>query len=229
MITVYAVKIDSEPDTISFRELLQKITPDKKKTFLKFHRKEDAYRSLYAELLIRYLLIQHHHFPHDTIKFHYTEYGKPYLQNNSNLHFNLSHSGQWVVCAISEKPVGIDIEKLSSIDLTIAEHVFSQAEMKHLFSLNENERISCFFSLWTLKESYIKMKGKGLSMELKEFSIFLKEENIFIENDDEKERVYFKQYTIDNEYAMAVCSLEQAFSAITMIDQKELTAFGLQL
>ena len=45
--------------------------------------------------------------------FTYTEHGKPYLSDYSDVHFNISHSGEYVVCSVSDKPVGVDIQKIS--------------------------------------------------------------------------------------------------------------------
>ncbi len=87
--------------------------------------------------------------------------GKPYIEN-IDIEFSISHSGNVVLCAISDKPVGIDIEKRRDININIAKRLFTVEEQKYIFCNNDflNER---FFELWTRKEAYAKMIGKGVS------------------------------------------------------------------
>lgn len=96
------------------------------------------------------------------------EYGKEYLKN-SDLHFNLSHSGDYVVCAVSDAEVGIDTEFLSDADLTVAEKCFTNYEYKMLQN-SQNIR-SDFFRLWTLKESFVKKIGMGMFFPFNSFSV----------------------------------------------------------
>ncbi len=57
------------------------------------------------------------------------EYGKANISNYENIHFNLSHSGKMVACAISDEEVGIDVEYNDpEIDLDIAKHYFNNSE-----------------------------------------------------------------------------------------------------
>lgn len=86
------------------------------------------------------------------------QHGKPYL-NNSSLRFNVSHSHQFAVIALTqETDIGVDIEQVREInDLpAIAKRVFSEQELK--LSQNNNG----FFRLWTRKEAVIKCTGEGL-------------------------------------------------------------------
>ncbi len=53
-------------------------------------------------------------------EFDYTEQGKPYILDYTNMHFNVSYSEEYVVCAVSDKPVGIDIQKISEYNPAVA-------------------------------------------------------------------------------------------------------------
>jgi len=109
------------------------------------------------------------------------DYGKPYIDNeeDNGLRFNLSHTQGLVACVIAYKrSVGIDVEKRRPLnDLEqLAQQVFSDQEMTGLLSIDcKQERVSCFFAYWTLKEAYIKARGIGLSLPLKEFSFSRKD------------------------------------------------------
>lgn len=94
------------------------------------------------------------------------EHGKPYLANHPELHFNLTHSGTFAVCTVSDTDCGVDIEQISGHHeiMAVANRFFSTKElMAMLMSPNQNE---AFCRLWTLRESYVKMRGKGFAIGL---------------------------------------------------------------
>lgn len=127
--------------------------------------KEDKILSLGAGILLKKACVDFNieNFDNDII---YNEKGKPFFKN-SQIKFNISHSDNLVALAISEKDVGIDVEFIKPVNQKLFDKVFSLKE-KQDFLLSEKEN---FFKLWTLKESYIKLLGKGLSMGLKSFQI----------------------------------------------------------
>lgn len=87
----------------------------------------DINRTLIGDLLIRSLICQKYKINNEEIKFIYNEYGKPFVQNFSDFHFNISHSGEWVVCATANSNVGIDIERVSDIEaLKLANEFFQR-------------------------------------------------------------------------------------------------------
>jgi 4'-phosphopantetheinyl transferase len=103
-------------------------------------------RGLFADLLVRKVLIEEFNLTNEEIHFSIDEYGKPYCEFINNFHFNVSHSGDWVVCAVDNKPIGIDIEKISKIDLDISKNFFSDKEHEDL--LLSNDPYDYFFTLW---------------------------------------------------------------------------------
>ena len=130
--------------------------------------------------------------------------GKPYLASGE-IFFNLSHSGDRVMCAVSDREVGCDVQQTGEINLKIADRFFSPDEKMFLDSItDENEKIDVFFRLWTLKESYIKMLGTGLKMPLKSFSVsFFDDVPVFAEK---KNKYRFKEYSTSDNYKYAVCT-----------------------
>lgn len=88
----------------------------------------------------------------------YGKNGKPEFEEDGgkNVHFNLSHSGEYVVCVVSDSCVGIDIEGKRPVKYGVAEHFFTDEE-------NENiKNDEHFFELWTFKEAYGKYTGDGI-------------------------------------------------------------------
>ena len=98
--------------------------------------------------------------------------GKPYYTGGEGYYFNISHCKDAVVVAVSECPVGVDVEGERNVKYRTAEKCCSLEEMAYVFgeeevdrSRSENlseEETARFLNLWTLKESYVKMTGRGL-------------------------------------------------------------------
>jgi 4'-phosphopantetheinyl transferase len=204
---VFALKITNKLNDFISKSLLSIIDEDKRERLLRFVFWQDMHRSLFADLLVRKIIIDTFNLANEEIYFSVNEYGKPYCEFLDDFHFNVSHSGDWVVCTIDKNPIGIDIEKISTIDLDISKNFFSDKEHEDL--MLSNDPFDYFFTLWSLKESYIKFIGKGLSHPLNSFSMKLLNNNkIYIESYNQiLENIYFKQYMIDDGYKMAVCSL----------------------
>jgi phosphopantetheinyl transferase len=101
----------------------------------------------------------------ENILFDYGKNGKPYLQNEKNLHFNISHSKDIAVLGIYYgSPIGIDVEFVDEkcdilplMDLFMHEH-----EKKWVW---ETDTLNRFFVIWTLKEAILKKTGVGISNE----------------------------------------------------------------
>ncbi len=93
--------------------------------------------------------------------------GKPYLEDHPEQYFSLSHSGGFAVCALSDMPVGVDVEQIKERDLSVATR-FSAWEREQLAASEDPKRL--FYRFWTARESALKLRGTGLS-ELKRVEI----------------------------------------------------------
>ncbi len=91
------------------------------------------------------------------------EYGKPCL-NDLPIHFNISHSGSIVACAVAQCELGLDIQKINHFNNKLAEKYFSEKECSLISSSYDKDGM--FTLLWAAKESYIKAQGKSLAKEL---------------------------------------------------------------
>ncbi|MEG4938681.1 4'-phosphopantetheinyl transferase superfamily protein [Microcoleus sp. F4-D5] len=131
-------------------------------------------RGALRAILSRYLNIHAHIF-----RFDYNPYGKPSLiaaQGGNTLRFNLSHSGNIALIAITKnRDIGVDIESINPnfSCLEIAEKFFSPLEHSVLRLLPKHLQSRAFFTCWTRKEAYIKAVGKGLSIPLNQFDVSL--------------------------------------------------------
>ncbi|MEO1815977.1 MAG: 4'-phosphopantetheinyl transferase superfamily protein [Acetobacterium sp.] len=99
------------------------------------------------------------------------EDGKPMLSDYPDIHFNLSHSGHYVVCGLGVQAVGVDIQKMERPNLKLARRFFASSEADWLWALPAEQQIRGFYDLWTLKEAYMKYTGKGFRLPLHSFHV----------------------------------------------------------
>ncbi|MCW6109095.1 4'-phosphopantetheinyl transferase family protein [Clostridium sporogenes] len=216
MLETYIIKIDNKLEKDAFDNLMNYISEEKKERISKFYRFEDAQRSLLGDILSRYAICKRTGLKNDRILFRKNEYGKPLLTESIGIHFNISHSGHWVVCAIDDNPVGIDVEEIKSINLKIAKRFFSNEEYESLKNMSEDDRLKHFFVLWSLKESYLKAKGKGLNIPLNSFTIKMQNQKINAFTYNGCEHYTFHHSFLDNNTTLAVCSSDDTISKKTI-------------
>ncbi|ALS01040.1 hypothetical protein ATZ33_06555 [Enterococcus silesiacus] len=212
MLQLYCINITKDFSDDKIQNLLRYVSNETKERFHKFHFMEDSLRTLYGEILVRYISRTQFNFDTQQIIFTKNKYGKPYIKDNP-LFFNISHSGEWVVCAFSSSEIGIDIEKIEKLNTNIAENFFSEYEYETLLNTENKKQLDYFYDIWTLKESYLKWLGTGLSTPLNSFHFHLNEKNIELNNNKIKNNLYFKQYPIP-EYKLSVCSENNHFPKI---------------
>ena len=97
-------------------------------------------------------------------------HGKPYLKEYPLIHFNISHCMGLAVLAIGDCTVGIDAECVRPYREPLLKRVLSDAELRQMKEAGESEREELFFRFWTLKESYVKAVGCGITVPLQDIS-----------------------------------------------------------
>ncbi len=221
---IYVVKVsDIREDRLN--ELCLLVDEEKKDKIKKFVNKKDKIRSLVAEILIRTIIIENLKINNKYIKFNKNKQGKPYLKNHLNFNFNISHSGEYVLCGIDNKDIGVDVEEIKNINIIeIAQNYFTTKEFEYIVSCDVEFQLNRFYEIWTLKESYIKCYGQGLSIPLTSFSIEVDQcKNIKVVRNNEYEEHAFKLFDIVQGYKIAVCSLNKEISnGIVMLNQNNL-------
>lgn len=207
MVEIYFSNIKSELSKKQYAYFKTCISNDLREKLHRFHFEEDRLRSLYGNIMVRNLACKKLGMKNYEITFSYSEYGKPYIEETPEFHFNISHSHDWVICAVSSSQIGVDIEKVQLVDMDIAERFFSEEEYQDLLYMPKEEQMPYFYRLWCSKESYIKYTGKGLSMPLNSFHFWFDDKNqIHYENIPES--LYFKHYETLQEFPIVVCSKE---------------------
>ncbi|TKH96149.1 4'-phosphopantetheinyl transferase family protein [Bacillus cereus] len=212
MISVYAIKKPRVIDENRYNILIKIVSADKRRKIESYVNKEDSYRSLLGDVLIRSIICKKYKVLNQNIEYEYNKYGKPYWKGKSDFFFNISHSGDWIVGITDNAPVGIDVEEIHNIKLDFVSQFFSAMEVKNLNAKPYTERINHFYDIWTLKESYIKALGKGLSIPLDSFTIKKNsKEDIIVEQDINNASYFFTQYPIDSNYKLSICAMSNRF------------------
>jgi 4'-phosphopantetheinyl transferase len=143
-----------------------------------YKRPVDRDRFLRTRTALRLLLARYCKLEPQRLAWQILPHGKPHLDPDCGtdpIEFNVSHSGEIALVAISRLPVGIDIEQLRShvSCMAIARRYFSTREVRQLEALDERDRPQAFFTCWTRKEAFVKATGKGISSGLASFSVTL--------------------------------------------------------
>ncbi len=170
----------------------------RKEKITRLRREEDKKLSLGAEFLLNFALNE------EGVKipaiYQVNENGKPFIKEFP-FFFNLSHSKNIAVCAVSESEIGVDIQFMNKASFNIAKRFFCYKDFRYILKCETpHDR---FYEYWTLKESYIKAVGKGLSLPLNSFLIEFDNGIPTIKNS-----LYsFYLTEIEEVYKLAVCVL----------------------
>jgi 4'-phosphopantetheinyl transferase len=148
-----------------FEKKLKLVRPERRKKVLAHRAKDDRCRSLAAGLLLSEALADSG-ISYMEAGFSLGKNGKPYLLDSGNIHFCLSHAGEFAVCILCDREVGADIEVLTRFDCKeeqaerIARRIMTENEWK---IWQQNPTGEALVRLWTKKESYAKYTGEGLA------------------------------------------------------------------
>lgn len=219
---LYLLHID-KPDEAALTKIRPNLSDSSQEKILKNRSLKEQWRATLSELLLRNVLVQELGIAETSIKIEIDSQRKPFLKGGKR-HFNLSHSGSMVVIATDDVPIGIDVEYVQPLD--DLEHLivnFSQEEQQAYQSMIPEQRIDFFYDLWTLKESYIKAVGKGLSYGLDSFTLTISEKEIHLskETGPVDTAWYFKRYMFGPKYKCAVCARHNQFPEEASIIKSE--------
>jgi 4'-phosphopantetheinyl transferase len=184
----------------------------------RFYFATDRRRYLVARALVRTILSRYISIDPAALIFSTNAYGKPHLDETqsklSNLTFNLSHTQGLIALAITKTlAIGVDVESVCTRPnpFGIAENYFSPDEITDFNRVSPEQKTTRFYEVWTLKESYVKARGLGLSIPLDKFSFRLQGENEIAfsttpELSDDSRRWRFWQLQVGPQHLLAICS-----------------------
>ena len=175
-----------------FEMMKQQFPNDYQDKIKRYRRWQDAQLSLLGRILLFKGIEETYKQKPDAKEIMQTLYNKPYFEDNPVL-FNISHSGDIVVCALSDRhEVGIDVEIITDIETADFKSQMTEIERNKIV-LSDNKK-EAFFEYWTQKEAVLKAQGHGLIVPLKSFEV--------LDNTTEinGEKYYLSEVKIDKNY-----------------------------
>lgn len=223
----------SNEQSQAFYKILPK---ERQKRIDKLHREEMVQKKVLAGIFMQYGLSRVTGVPIRNICYSYGKQGKPELDwmnisrredllfrqiqdissvrdsgSVEQLDFNLSHSGKYVVLAVSDKPVGVDVERLRNNRQNIAKRCFHKKEYEDIMALQSQEsRDRRFLEYWTMKEAYVKRTGDGLRIPLNSFCVKRSGEGVSSVENTGCPKIWFATGFVEEDYAVSVCSESEA-------------------
>lgn len=197
MIYIFYCASVNQLDEESFNFFLKKVPENIQSKILRLKNWDDRQRSLFSKLLLVKGLNVMELSAYSLDQIMLSEYQRPYF--NSNIDFNISHSGEFIICGISvDHKLGIDIEEIKEIPLDDFENQFSEYEMKAI--MNSENRLQAFYTLWTQKEAFLKAIGTGLHVPLNEIGI--EDKTVKWNNQD----WFLSEISFGNKYVSHLCT-----------------------
>lgn len=181
-----------------------------------------AMTKLLGELILRHLLARFHGLQKGDFSLLRNEHGKPYLVGVAGIHYNISHSGDYIVCALSDSEIGVDIERRTVSRMAVARRFFHPKEIICLERCSGEKQRELFFNYWSVKESYLKYTGSGLSRSLSSFSVNFSKDRIVLCENELPLSVNVQECSVDPGYACFVCGRTVALPEIARLAFEQL-------
>lgn len=218
MVKTYVIQLSVFSDDRVFQAALETISPYRRQKIARQKNRKDKERGLGASIALDAAL-KPYGLREGRMEYELGRWGKPYFRKDVGLYFSLSHAGGYAICSIGPREIGNDIELVRSERERIAARFFAPGETDWIWeektAAGRDERM---FRIWTMKESFLKAAGCGLSLPMKDFTIFVEKDGISVEQSWDGKRYHMKEYCLpdvfceQNVYKIAVCSEDAEFS-----------------
>ena len=188
-------------DPALFADAMSRVPESRKQKIASFRHAESQRLSLGVGLLL-VLALEEEGIDGMQVRIAEGQWGKPFLPDHPNLHFSLSHSGKWAMCALGNRPLGCDVEATGRGNEKLTKRFFHPEEQQALAVLAPDTRPEWqreFARIWTRKESWLKADGRGLSLGMESFSVLADQPGI-----------HYSAMNGTDGYAFACCILSEA-------------------
>ncbi len=219
---IYAARVENV--ALSQEELAAMLDSERRDKIHRMKNESERNRSIYAGLLLRYAFLKEGYTQDEwkQIKVKAGQYGKPELAGYSQFQYSLSHSGDWVICAVDNSPVGADVQQMKPYRMQMAKRFYHEKEYEYLCNITEEKlRKLNFYQMWAAKESYAKLTGRGIGAGI---SKYLVQENYEqITDCDMAVTAFMKIYHSIPDYVVSISSGKENFPQhISVLEQNDL-------
>lgn len=219
IIRTYINNTSQYEDETIFNTALKSVSPYRRQKIALLKNMKDKMRSLAAAIALNTAL-KAYGLEERTMEYDVGKQGKPYFRYNPDIHFSLSHSGDYAICSVGTHETGNDIELIKSGRERVAKRFFATEELDWIYKAQDPlERDNRIFRIWTMKESFLKVTGRGMSLPLKDFNIIISnDENVTIRQNINDITYYMKEYAMPetlpeyDAYKISVCSESETFA-----------------
>lgn len=201
---LYAMNLSALLPGERWRALLEMLPASRQRRALACRRAEDGARIAGAGWLLRQALDWWGVPPAQQI-FTQNAWGKPELLGRAQPQFSLSHSGPWVLCALGDAPLGVDVEG-PRCTMQMARRFFHPREAAFAEALPPAEQAEALYRLWVAKEAFLKAEGTGLHRPLSSFCVRLTGEGAALEGTAPSFRLY--EYVLEG-CRVCLCTREE--------------------
>lgn len=184
------IYIDDHINDFDLQAALAEISEQRREQALSFRFEQGQRTCVLAYLLLKKGLQQEYDIWENPL-FEYGEHGKPSIVGHPEINFNLSHCREAVVCAISNHPIGIDVECIREYHESLVDYTMNEAEQAVIKAAPQPD--VAFIRRWTMKEARLKLTGEGISDNLK---------NVL---DDTSQLKFTTVEQLDRNYIYTVC------------------------
>jgi 4'-phosphopantetheinyl transferase len=170
-----------------FEAALPLLSEQRRQQALKFKHEQGRKTCAMAYLLLCKALRQEYGITELPV-FEYGEHGKPFIVGHPDIHFNFSHCREAVICVVSNRPVGVDVESIREYRDSLVRYTMNEQEVQQI---ERAERPDVeFIRLWTMKEAVLKLSGRGIVDDLKHVLTDVKTSELTTVVDPEVRYVY---------------------------------------
>jgi 4'-phosphopantetheinyl transferase len=156
--------VDEHIDDFDLQAALAEISVQRREQALRFKFEQGQRTCVLAYLLLKKGLREEYGITGNPL-FEYGEHGKPFIVGHPEIHFSLSHCREAVACAVSDRPIGVDVESVQRKWESLAQYCMNDDELRQI---EQAERPDvAFIRLWTMKEARLKLTGEGITDDLK--------------------------------------------------------------
>lgn len=219
MIYTYYIDVTQFDNETLFQDKLKLLSPYRQQKIALLKHAKDRNRSLGAGIALDHAL-ETYGLKEKSVEYEFGEWGKPSLKYQPNIYFSLSHSGDYAICSIGDKAIGNDIELIKHGRLKVADRFFAKEELDWMYAESDEEEITQrMFRIWTMKESFLKATGKGISLPLGDFAVIVDEDKdkIRVKHSYNTKFYHMKEYADIDGYRVAVCCEEGRDVAYSMM------------
>lgn len=219
MIYTYYIDVTQFDNETLFQEKLKLLSPYRQQKIALLKHAKDRNRSLGAGIALDHAL-ETYGLKERSVEYEFGEWGKPSLKYQPNIYFSLSHSGDYAICSIGDREIGNDIELIKHGRLKVADRFFAKEELEWMYAVQDEEEITQrMFRIWTMKESFLKATGKGISLPLGDFAVIVDEDKdkIRVKHSYNAKFYHMKEYADVDGYRVAVCCEEGRDVAYSMM------------